>query len=88
MEIAAAEGSLASSIFGGYCSQKGCGSSDECPADSRCVARPGGESVCLRTCGADSDCTFCRGGDAAATCSDATEFVDGDPESVCVPNDL
>jgi hypothetical protein len=76
------------SLLGGYCSQEGCTTSDDCPADTRCVSRAGEGNVCLRTCAVGSDCSFCRGTDEAATCSDDAEFVDGSPVQVCVPSEL
>jgi len=69
---------------GGYCTRIGCAADADCPADTRCVTHEG-ESYCLRTCAAESDCSFCRATGFFSTCSDAVTFAEGEPTTVCVP---
>lgn len=71
-------------IEGGYCSQRDCTSNDDCPEDSACVA--GSDfNYCAPRCDAESDCTFCRDADSAASCVSDVAFVeDGTTGSVCV----
>jgi hypothetical protein len=73
------------SFLGGYCGTKDCALDADCPADSRCV-EDGGSTYCYRTCGADTDCSFCRGSDVFAACRDDVAFADAATTgSVCVP---
>lgn len=70
---------------GGYCTERGCSSNADCPGDSRCV-REGDDTYCLAPCQGESDCSFCRGDDLKATCTNDADFTDGDDSvSVCVP---
>jgi hypothetical protein len=72
-------------IHGGYCTRPDCSEDADCPNDSRCVRWDEDESYCFKTCGSESDCSFCRGDELAASCSDEVEFAEGDAETVCVP---
>lgn len=73
-------------LRGGYCTLSGCSTNDECPADSLCVRGPSDTSYCARGCSVASDCSFCRGSELAANCSDEADFVqDGTTGSVCLP---
>jgi len=73
-------------ILGGHCGGEGhCQSDAECPANSFCV-KWGTSSYCARTCASDTDCSFCRTGDFAMTCSTNAEFMTtGTTDPVCVP---
>lgn len=72
-------------LSGGYCGTAGCEADADCPQDSACVSR-GDTTYCLRLCTVDTDCTFCRHPDVAATCSDEIDLVDpGATGPVCVP---
>lgn len=71
---------------GGYCTETGCDSSDDCPGDTACVSWSDSVTYCAVRCQADSDCSFCRGDDLAATCTADTNFIiDDDSTEVCVP---
>ncbi len=67
---------------GGYCGTEGCEGDDDCSNGSVCVVN-GKRNVCMKQCSADSECTFCRSGDAH--CTDDVEYVEsGGGPSVCV----
>lgn len=73
-------------VKGGYCTQTGCSTNDDCPNDTRCARLNDADSYCLLPCEAESDCSFCRGDEFAATCTTDANFVDGDDSvAVCVP---
>lgn len=69
---------------GGYCGRKDCNENSDCPEDTQCVTLTDG-NYCLRSCSNQSDCSFCRGSDHPAECSDSVEFSDTGSGSVCVP---
>ena len=72
-------------VNGGYCSKTDCSSNADCPADSLCVKR-GDQSLCLRTCSASADCSFCRSAEVAGSCTDQVTFVEtGTTGTVCAP---
>lgn len=69
---------------GGYCGVAGCSVNADCPADSLCV-RDGDATYCARTCGAETDCSFCRHEDHPTSCRDDAEFAeDGTSGTVCL----
>ena len=70
---------------GGYCTQTGCAADSECPTGSVCVDNGGDENICLRTCNAASDCSFCRAAGFHAACESEVATVEGNTEAVCVP---
>jgi hypothetical protein len=73
-------------LTGGYCTRRDCTADSGCPDGTRCVEQEiTGDRYCLRTCAGESDCSFCRGDDLAASCTDGAQFVEGSPESVCIP---
>jgi hypothetical protein len=69
-------------IDGGYCGVQGCQGDADCPVDSLCIS-DAGINYCARTCAAESDCTFCRYDNVAASCRTDVDFVEGSG-SVCV----
>lgn len=70
---------------GGYCGKRDCKLNLDCPQDSLCVL-DGDTGFCFKSCELDSECSFCRGSQFAATCSDNVEFAEeGTQASVCVP---
>lgn len=70
---------------GGYCTQRDCTVNDDCPGDSLCVVS-GDTAHCFKTCGAASDCSFCRFDGVNPACSDDVVFAeDGTTGSVCLP---
>jgi len=70
---------------GGYCGTADCTANAGCPQGSLCVQDAKG-SYCARTCNGNSDCTFCRGTDYAASCVNDATFVEaGTTGSVCIP---
>lgn len=72
-------------LLGGYCSKTGCELNADCPEGSLCVDHSDGSSYCMKSCEAETDCTFCRGADVFATCSDEVTFMEADTTgSVCI----
>jgi hypothetical protein len=69
---------------GGYCSVPDCGADAPCPPGSVCAELSGG-NVCVRTCTAASDCSFCRGVDRATDCATDVPLLEADGVSVCDP---
>jgi hypothetical protein len=68
----------------GYCTEKGCKSSDDCSGDEACV-RSGGVAFCAKPCNAASDCSFCRQG-TSARCEASPTFVGAAHDgSYCIP---
>jgi hypothetical protein len=72
-------------VGGGYCTELGCEVDADCPDDTACAVLAG-ETVCLKTCTADSDCSFCRAASQAGACRDDAELVEAVDTSVCQPN--
>ncbi len=71
---------------GGYCTQADCTVNADCPADSLCVTAADNKNYCFKSCGAASDCSFCRASTYAASCSDQVTFAEsGTTGSVCLP---
>lgn len=69
-------------IDGGYCGVLDCAGNADCPADSSCVEREGG-NYCAKNCAAESDCTLCRPGDEPVACTGDVTFVEAG-NTVCV----
>jgi hypothetical protein len=69
---------------GGYCGRRDCEGDAECPGDSVCVEADGNTN-CLRTCNAETDCSFCRASGHVATCTDEVTFVEATGVRVCLP---
>jgi hypothetical protein len=69
-------------VDGGYCGVRDCQSNADCPVDSECINHAG-INYCARTCAVESDCTFCRWADVAATCTADVDHVEGSA-TVCV----
>ncbi|MEN9580711.1 MAG: hypothetical protein RJA70_3720 [Pseudomonadota bacterium] len=70
---------------GGYCGKRDCKLNADCPGDTLCVL-DGDMGFCFKTCGVDSECSFCRAGEVAASCDDGVKFAEkGTQGSVCVP---
>ncbi|HEX2879439.1 MAG TPA: hypothetical protein VHO25_07870 [Polyangiaceae bacterium] len=75
-----------SDFRGGYCGRRDCTSNDDCPGDTSCVVAADGHNYCLKNCGADSDCSFCRHDGVFASCSTDVDFIDaGMSTAVCLP---
>lgn len=73
-------------LRGGYCSRTGCTANSDCPGENLCVRDGAGGTYCARPCRGASDCSFCRGTTAAATCSETATLADGTAAPrVCVP---
>lgn len=70
---------------GGYCGARECTTDAMCPPDSVCVDEDG-TGYCFRTCTTESDCSFCRGQELAAGCTDEVTFVEASGVRVCRPN--
>lgn len=69
---------------GGYCSRRGCESNADCGEGALCVA-DGDATYCARTCEHDPDCSFCRHGEHAASCTSDVEYAEaGTTGTVCV----
>jgi hypothetical protein len=80
------EGQTCLAFKGGYCGLQGCGSSDQCPVGSACVAHTDGVNYCFRICIDKAECNANRGLDFEANCSSNIDFVDGKKGSkACVP---
>lgn len=69
---------------GGYCTLRDCATNDDCPGENVC-GMVEGAAVCLRPCGRDSDCSFCRDGVEKGRCAEDVELASGESASVCVP---
>jgi hypothetical protein len=72
-------------INGGYCTELDCEVDADCPDNTLCTVLAG-ETVCLKTCVADSDCSFCRAGFQEGACRDDADLVEAADASVCQPN--
>jgi hypothetical protein len=72
-------------VTGGYCTEQGCEEDADCPENTVCAAL-GGETVCLKTCAADSDCSFCRADFEEGACRDDADLVEAVDVSVCQPD--
>lgn len=70
---------------GGYCAETGCAADTDCPADSVCVDDGGTDNLCMKTCSAASDCSFCRADGVEAVCDEGVSSVDGVETAVCIP---
>jgi hypothetical protein len=71
---------------GGYCGKANCTGNADCPGNAQCVRVGDDETTCMRSCADDTDCSFCRGSEVAATCSDDVERVEAGGGRVCVPS--
>ncbi|MCU0654174.1 MAG: hypothetical protein MUF64_02420 [Polyangiaceae bacterium] len=73
-------------LRGGYCGVRDCKDNAGCPGDARCVKQADGAAICMKSCGADSECSFCRASGFSASCTDQVTFLEaGTTGKVCVP---
>jgi hypothetical protein len=71
---------------GGYCGLEGCGSNEDCPEASACVAHDDGNRYCFRSCTDKAECNVNRSPDNESNCSSNVTYVDDDTRGKsCVP---